>query len=127
MGLAYVFLRLALGDVAGHFQIEAQRGEVMTEQVMQLARDAGALVDAGAFGQQRAGGAQFGIEPALFFAGIGLLARDQAGHEDEHRKAAVQQRLHQRSEQGEIRAQIIEDRQHGQLAEHQPGHPDTQR
>ncbi len=127
MRLAHMFLRLALGDMAGHFQIETERGEVMAEQVVQFARDAGALVDACAFGQQRAGGAQLGVEPALFFARIGLLTRHQAGDEDEHRKAAVQQRLHQRGKQGEVRAQVVEHRQHRQLTQHQPQHAHAQR
>ena len=64
--------------VAGDFQVQAERGQVVAEQVVQFARDAGALVDAGAFGQQRAGGAQFGIEPALLVARLRLLPRDQA-------------------------------------------------
>src|SRR3546814_8814378 len=71
---------------------------MVAQEVMQLARDAGAFVDARALGEQRAGGAQLGIQPALLIEGLGLLARDHAGHEHESGEAHVQQRLHQRLE-----------------------------
>ena len=93
MALPDVVLGLALGQVAGDFQVQAQRGQVVAEQVVQFARDAHALAHARAFGQQGAGGAQFGIEPSLFLAGLGLLLRDQAGDEGEARIADVQHRL----------------------------------
>ncbi len=60
MALAHVLLRLAFGEVAGHFEVEAERGQVVAEQVVQFAGDAHALAHARAFGQQRAGGAQLG-------------------------------------------------------------------
>ncbi|MCY1457549.1 hypothetical protein D9M71_748540 [compost metagenome] len=60
MGLAHVLLGLAFSDMAGHFQIQAQRGQVVAEQVVQLAGNAGAPVDAGTFGQQQAQGADHG-------------------------------------------------------------------
>ena len=47
----------------------------------------GALVHPRAFRQQRAGGAQFGVEPALLLARLRLLPRDQAGDEDEARRS----------------------------------------
>ena len=35
-----VVQRLALCQVAGHFQVQGQRGQLVAEQVMQLARNA---------------------------------------------------------------------------------------
>ena len=126
MGLADVLLRLAFGEVAGDFQVQAQRGEVVAEQVVQLARDAGALVDARAFGQQRAGGAQLGVEPALLVARLGLLPGDQAGDEDEAREAGIQERLHQRLDHRELEP-AREHRQERKPAQHQPDHAQRQR
>ena len=83
VALPDVFLRLALGQVAGDFQVQAQRGQVVAEQVVQFPGDAQALAHPRALRQQGAGGAQFGIEPALLLAGLGLLLRHQAGDEDE--------------------------------------------
>ena len=120
--LVDVFLRLALGQVAGDFEVQAQRGQVVAEQVVQFARDARALVDARAFGQQRAGGAQFGVEPALFLARLRLLPRDQAGDEDEAGEARVQHRLHQRFEPREAQPAHVH-RHHHEFAEHQHGTP----
>ncbi len=50
--------RLPFGQVPGHFQVQGQRGQLVAQQVMQLARDAGALIDAGTLGKQGAGGTQ---------------------------------------------------------------------
>ena len=93
--LLHVFLHPPVGQMARDFEVEAERGEVVAEQVVQFARDARALVDARAFGEQRARGAQFGIQPSLFFARLRLLPRDEAGDEHEAREARVQHRLHQ--------------------------------
>ena len=53
--------------------VVTQQVEHEHEQVVQLARDPQALAHPGAVGQQRAGGAQLGIEAALLLAGLGLL------------------------------------------------------
>ena len=121
-----VVQRLALGQVAGHLQVQGQRGQLVAEQVMQLARNAGALVDPRTLGQQGPGGAQLRIEPALLVAGLGLLSRDQAGHEDEHGKAAIQQRLHHCFEQREAQQHVV-DRRDRQLADQQPQHSQPHR
>ena len=107
-------------------QVQGQRGQLVAEQVMQLARNAGALVDPRTLGQQGPGGAQLRIEPALLVAGLGLLSRDQAGHEDEHGKAAIQQRLHHCFEQREAQQHVV-DRRDRQLADQQPQHSQPHR
>ena len=96
MGLRHMLLGLAFDQMVGDFEVQAQRGEVVAEQVVQLAGDAGALVDAHAFGEQGAGGAQLGIQPSLLLAGLRLLAGDQAGRVHEPGKPGVEQRLHDR-------------------------------
>ena len=54
----HVIQGLALGQVPGDLQVQGQRGQLVAQQVMQFARNAGALVDPRALGQQGAGGAQ---------------------------------------------------------------------
>jgi hypothetical protein len=75
---------------------------------------------------QCAGGAQFGVEPALVLARLRLLPRDQAGDEHEAGKPRVQQRLHQRFEPRHVQPAHV-DRHHQELAEHQPRHARRQR
>ncbi|KAG1251821.1 hypothetical protein G6F68_012082 [Rhizopus microsporus] len=116
--------RLAVGQVAGHFQVQGQRGQLVAQQVMQLARDARALIDPGALGQQGAGGTQFRVEPALFVAGLGLATGHQCDHEHEAGEAHVAHRLQHGDERREAQRLDV-DRQHRQVAGHQPDHADA--
>ncbi len=123
MRLAHVFLRPPLGHVAGHFQVQAEGGQVVAQQVVEFTGDARALVHAGAFGQQHAGGAQLGVETALLLAGLGLLARDVGGDHHEGGKAHVEHGL----EQGLPERELVpghrhEGRHQGHVGRDQPGH-----
>lgn len=51
--------------MAQGLEMKAERGEVMAEHVMELARDSQALVESARFGEQRPGGTQLGIQPTL--------------------------------------------------------------
>ena len=63
--------------MAGDFEIQAERGQVMADQVMQFARNAHALGEPARFGQQGARRAQLGVQAALLFARLGLLLGDE--------------------------------------------------
>jgi hypothetical protein len=124
VGTLHVLQRLALGQVTGHFQVQGQRSQLMPQEVVQLTRNARALVDPGTFGQQGAGRTQLGIQAALLLARLGLAAGHQRDHEHEAGEPHVSHRL-QHSD-GRRKAQWLDvDRQHGKVAGNQPDHADT--
>ena len=71
---------------------------MMTDEIMQLARDAHAFGDAARFGQQRACSTQFRIQATLFFSRIGLLTRDDGRDVRVTGKSKKDRVLHQRDE-----------------------------
>ncbi len=63
---------------------------MVTNQIVQLARDTHALGDTGGFGQQRARGPQFGIKAPLHLALFRLLARHHRGDEAKHGERGIE-------------------------------------
>ena len=127
VGLGHVLQRPPLGQVAGNLQVQAERGQVMTQQVVQLARDPGALIDPRALGQQQPGRLQFGIQPALLLARLRLLHRHQRGDKHKAGKPRVQQGLQQGDQRRKVPRRADEHRDHRDVAGHQPAHADPQR
>jgi len=62
---------------------------MVANQIVQVTRDAHAFGDAARLGQQRTRGTQFGIEPALRLALLGLLASYGGGYEHQRCDAQV--------------------------------------
>jgi len=125
VGLLDVLLDPTVRQMAGHFQVQAERRQMMAKQVMQLAGNPRAFVDPCTLRKQGAGRAQFGIEAALLFPRFGLLQRNKAGDEHEPRNTRIEQRLHQRFEQREVQAQH-EHGHHRELRGDQPDHAHLQ-
>ena len=74
--LVHVILRLPADEMARDFEIQAERRQVMADQIVQLARDAHALGEPARFGEQRARRAKLGVQPSLILARLGLLLGD---------------------------------------------------
>src|SRR5262249_11905963 len=67
-----MLLRLALGEMTSHLQIEAERGQMMTQQIMQFAGDPHALRHLAAVHKQLLSCTQLGIPFRQLISGFGF-------------------------------------------------------
>ena len=87
MRLADVIRRLALGEARGDVELKTERGQVMPERVVQVARDAQPLFDAAALRQQRPCAQQFSVHRRQLIARRGFaLHEKRAGGRKQHER-----------------------------------------
>ena len=130
--LAHLVLGIAFDQVAGDFEVQGQRGQVVADQIVQFARDAHALGDATGLRKQRARGTQLGVQATLLFARLGLAARDHRGDEGETGESEVQETLQDGVEPAVeqlsgVVAQPDQDRQQAQVLHDGPSYSHVRR
>ena len=84
------------GEMAGHFEIEAERGQVMAEEIVQIAGDAKAFRGAAADLEQLRGHAQLRIGLGQRLPRFHLRMRDVHREEREEREREIDQRVDDR-------------------------------
>ncbi len=118
--------RLAFTGMAGDFQVERQRGQVMPDKVMQLARNSHPLCNTRVLRQQGLGGQQLRVHAAEFGPGLHLLERQQRGDERKGGQTEIHQQVHQHQQPAPLRAEDHPDTEGQRQADH-PADPDHER
>ena len=88
-----VLLRFAAGEMAGHFEIEAERGQMMADEVVKIAGDAEALRGAAADLEQLRGHPQLRIRLGQRLPRFHLRVRHMHREEREDREGEIDQRV----------------------------------
>jgi hypothetical protein len=99
--------RAAVGHVIGDLQVEGQGGEVVADQVVQVARDPQALALAGGRLEQRPGAAQLGVGEGEASTQLALGEQRDGGGEREDLEPAVRDGLNARRQRVGCDAQVL--------------------
>src|SRR5262245_2281632 len=86
--LLHVLGRLSVGEPRRHIELQTERGQVMAERVMEIARDAQALFVTAALSEQRASCQQLAVRACELLARQTLTQRQRCGDEREQLEAA---------------------------------------